>query len=249
MWAEIGLGAGAAGSGTRRGSRGRRLTGRLCQLGRELTSAGTDSLDGGPAAGGECRCARDFDARARRGGRGALAPSPALADTSLTFTVTRRRVRPPPTRIGPPAGRVTPTSRVSSFNRKVAQLGRPPHARIGTMEFSYTMRKQCTRPSPAASRPPISSASRCSRAGRCSRGARRSRSRARRSRSPSRAVRGAMQAQPARSRSVRARGRPAPTRFGFPSASRNRRRGSARARLRQPAAKAGTVGPSAPESW
>ncbi len=78
-----------------------------------------------------------------------LAPA-GLAGGSLTFTVSTRQ-GPTTAHPHPPSGG-TGDSYVSSLellNRKAAQLGKPAHSAIGTMEFTYTLRKQCPASQPS----------------------------------------------------------------------------------------------------
>jgi hypothetical protein len=75
---------------------------------------------------------------------GALLAPTGLAGRRVTFAVSTRQG---PTVAHPhaPAGGAGDWygSSLELLNRRLAQLGKPAHARVGTMEFRYTIRKQC----------------------------------------------------------------------------------------------------------
>jgi hypothetical protein len=75
--------------------------------------------------------------------------SNASASRSLVFTV-KSKQGPTVAHARPPAGGVGDwyDSSLSLANAGIPQLGRPAHAAVGTMQFTYTIRKQCTSFSP-----------------------------------------------------------------------------------------------------
>ncbi len=79
----------------------------------------------------------------------AVAASSASASRSLVFTV---KTKQGPTVAHPhaPAGGVGDSyeSSLTLANAGIPQLGRPARATVGTMQFTYTIRKQCTSFSP-----------------------------------------------------------------------------------------------------
>jgi hypothetical protein len=80
---------------------------------------------------------------------GAALVSTASASRSLVFTV-KSKQGPTVAHPHPPAGGVGDSydSSLSLSNGGVAQLDRRAHAVVGTMRFTYTIRKQCTSFSP-----------------------------------------------------------------------------------------------------
>jgi len=75
---------------------------------------------------------------------GSLLVPTGFAGGVLTFTV-KTRQGPTTAHPHPPSGGVGDSyaSSLELLNRKVAQLGKPAHSPVGTMEFTYTIRKQC----------------------------------------------------------------------------------------------------------
>ncbi len=75
----------------------------------------------------------------------AVLASNASASRSLVFTV-KTKQGPTVAHPHPPAGGVGDSydSSLSLANAGVSQLGRPARATVGTMRFTYTIRKQCT---------------------------------------------------------------------------------------------------------
>jgi hypothetical protein len=73
----------------------------------------------------------------------------ASASRSLVFTV-KTKQGPTVAHPHPPAGGIGDSydSSLTLVNAGIAQLGRPRHATVGTMQFTYTIRKQCTSFSP-----------------------------------------------------------------------------------------------------
>ena len=79
----------------------------------------------------------------------AVAASSASASRSLVFTV-KTKQGPTVAHAHPPAGGVGDSydSSLALANAGLPQLGRPARASVGTMQFTYTIRKQCTSFSP-----------------------------------------------------------------------------------------------------
>jgi hypothetical protein len=74
---------------------------------------------------------------------GAFLGPAGLAGHSLTFTVGTRQ-GPTIAHPRPPGGAGDwYASSLQLLNRTAAQLGKPAHSRVGMMEFTYTIRKQC----------------------------------------------------------------------------------------------------------
>jgi hypothetical protein len=75
---------------------------------------------------------------------GALLVPTGLAGRSLTFTV-KTRQGPTLARPQAPAAGASEwyASSLELLNPNVAQFGKPAHSPVGTMEFTYTNRKQC----------------------------------------------------------------------------------------------------------
>ena len=79
----------------------------------------------------------------------AVAASSASASRSLVFTV-KTKQGPTVAHPHPPAGGVGDSyeSSLTLANAGIPQLGRPARATVGTMQFTFTIRKQCMSFSP-----------------------------------------------------------------------------------------------------
>ena len=142
---EIGLGGLGGGVGNQDGLESPDVTPRLCQLGPSLTRTGSSIRPAPDRFRVENGRVRAISTVALVVALGALLVPAGLARRSLTFTV-KTRQGPTTAHPHPPSGGVG-DSYVSSLelvNRKVAQFGKPAYAPIGTMEFTYTIRKQCS---------------------------------------------------------------------------------------------------------
>jgi hypothetical protein len=142
---EIGLGGRGGGVGNQEGLEKLDVTCRLCQVGPSLTRAEFSIHLAAGRFGVENGRVRVISTAALVVALGALLVPTGLAGGILTFAV-KTRQGPTTAQPHPPSGGVGDSyvSSLELLNRKVAQLGKPAHSPIGTMEFTYTIRKQCT---------------------------------------------------------------------------------------------------------